>query len=70
MCTTLKMVAYQGECYNISILSRKLQAHVKLVFKYFTIKAGKKQPFDIKVTKKNCHHMNYKQLTSNQHHQV
>jgi hypothetical protein len=35
----LEVPADQRECNNVPILCRELQAHVELVFKYFTVEA-------------------------------
>jgi hypothetical protein len=38
MGATLKVATYQRKSHNVTILSRKLQTHVKLIFKYLVVK--------------------------------
>jgi hypothetical protein len=38
MSATLKVATYQRKGHNVTILSRKLQTHVELIFKYLVVK--------------------------------
>ena len=40
MSTMLKVTANERKRNNISILSRKLQAHMELIFKYLVVETG------------------------------
>jgi hypothetical protein len=39
MGAALEVATYQREGHNVTILSRELQTHVELIFKYFVVKA-------------------------------
>jgi hypothetical protein len=42
MSAMLEVTAYERKCHNVAVLSRKLQAHVKLIFKNFVVEAESK----------------------------
>jgi hypothetical protein len=42
MGATLKVATYQRKGHNVTILSRKLQTHVELIFKYLVVKTDMK----------------------------
>jgi hypothetical protein len=42
MGATLKVTTYQRKGHNVTILSRKLQTHVELIFKYLVVETDMK----------------------------
>lgn len=58
MGTTLKVATYQRKGHNVTILSRKLETHVELIFKYLVVKTDMK-------TDKNFNRTAYRPLVKN-----
>jgi hypothetical protein len=50
MGATLKLATYQRKGHNVTILSRKLQTHVELIFKYLVVETDMKTEWTFHIT--------------------